>query len=177
MTKPFFKRGGDATIYYNYSKWPSRSCNFRKSLGKPRPFLQLVEEFGRRGSRYILSEQEGEEKKRDSGKKKTGSDRRKGEGERDRDEEQKVGQDEGRGGGKINAPSGIARKASVWRAWRATTGLARWSNSRGKEKDRDASPAYKKRVTMQKALHPVARRARFRSESLASDRQTAIDNI
>lgn len=38
MTKPFFKRE-DATIYYNYSEWPSRSCNFRKSLGKPRLFL------------------------------------------------------------------------------------------------------------------------------------------
>lgn len=39
------------------------------------------------------------------------------------------------GGGKINAPSGIARKASVWRAWRATTGLVRWSNSRGRERE------------------------------------------
>lgn len=55
--------------------------------------------------------------------------------------------------------------------------MVKLSRGGGKEKDRDASPAYKKRVTMQKALHPVARGARFRSESLASDRQTAIDNI
>lgn len=41
------------------------------------------------------------------------------------------------GGEKINAPSEIARKASVWRAWRATTGLARWSNSGGKKRRRE----------------------------------------
>lgn len=31
-------------------------------------------------------------------------------------------------GGEEGAGSGVARKASVWRAWRATTELARWSN-------------------------------------------------
>lgn len=83
MTKPFFKRGGDTTIYYNYSEWLSRSCNFRKLLGKPRFFLQLVQEFGRRGSRYILSEQEGR-KKKDPGRKRDekATEEREKEGER-----------------------------------------------------------------------------------------------
>lgn len=181
MTKPFFKRSGDATIYYNYSEWPSRSCNFRKSFGKPRPFLHSSKSSdGRRQPIYFVGTR-GKKKKIPKNKKKRreATEERKREKKRDRDEEQKVGRDEGRGGGKINAPSGIAHgKLQVWRAWRATTGLARWSNSLGGERKTEMPvPAYKKRVTMQKALHPVTRRARFRSESLASDRQTAIDNI
>lgn len=91
MTKPFFKHG-DATIYYNYSEWPSRSCNFRKSLGKPRPFLYSPKFLGRRGSRYILSGTSGKKKSRE--KKGRGAAREKGE---ERDEEQKVGGSEGEG--------------------------------------------------------------------------------
>lgn len=119
MTKPFFKRGGDTTIYYNYSEWLSRSCNFRKLLGKPRFFLQLVQEFGRRGSRYILSEQEGR-KKKESGEEKETRKRQKKEREGKRGTEMRSKRsdksgdgEEGGGGGKINAPSGIARKASI----------------------------------------------------------------
>lgn len=89
MTKPFFKRG-DATIYYNYSEWPSRSCNFRKSLSKPRPFLYSPKFLGRRGSRYILSGTSGKKKSRE--KKGRGAAGEKGE---ERDEEQKVGGSEG----------------------------------------------------------------------------------
>lgn len=133
MTKPFFKRG-DATIYYNYSEWPSRSCNFRKSLGKPRPFLYSPKFLGRRSSRYILSGTSGKkksrEKKRKDGERPKRKKRREMKSKRSAAPRGRVGAGGKRGGGgKINAPSGIARKASVWRAWRATTGLARWLNS------------------------------------------------
>jgi len=74
VTKPFFKRE-DATIYYNYSEWPSRSCNFRKSLGKPRPFLYLPRSSSGGKAADIFCRNKREEKR-------TGSGRREKKGER-----------------------------------------------------------------------------------------------
>lgn len=110
MTKPFFKRG-DATIYYNYSEWPSRSCNFRKSLGKPRPFLYSPKFLGQRGSRYILSGTSGKKKSRE--KKGRGAAGEKGE---ERDEEQKVGGSEGEGRTKRRRRRRIRRRRENKRA-------------------------------------------------------------
>lgn len=83
--------------------------------------------MGKKGGQGTSEENERRERERESrGRKEKGA--KEGARRRRRRAKAKVSEKREIKGGEEGAGSGVARKASVWRAWRATTELARWSN-------------------------------------------------
>lgn len=82
--------------------------------------------MGKKGGQGTSEENEERRERESRGRKEKGA--KEGARRRRRRAKAKVSEKREIKGGEEGAGSGVARKASVWRAWRATTELARWSN-------------------------------------------------